>query len=243
MLVHHVRKLARSLQKKRLKRNFDRSNRGLSRDFMALSNGATIKAHPDSRHDFEYFCFRDPPVAEEFRSFAFHTTGRKRLLDIGAMDGFFSLAFTALDSDRRAIAVDLDSKAIERLAYHVNANNLASQVTIEHIGLSNSESENITTGDSLCSRHSFQPDAIKIDVEGHESKVLHGLRETIARFQPVLFIEIHPEMIAKQGDSLSGILAQIEDLDYFPIETNGRKMRPGKFVALTAVTRLVLLRR
>jgi len=37
------------------------------------------------------------------------------------------------------------------------------------------------------------PDAIKIDVEGMELKVLHGARETIALHRPLLYVEAHPD--------------------------------------------------
>ena len=36
-----------------------------------------------------------------------------------------------------------------------------------------------------------EPDIVKIDVEGVELDVLHGMTETIARRKPRLFVEIH----------------------------------------------------
>lgn len=52
---------------------------------------------------------------------------------------------------------------------------------------------------------------IKIDVEGHELPVLHGGRETLARFKPLLLIEIetrhHPFPITR-------IFSELEDLGY-----------------------------
>jgi len=59
------------------------------------------------------------------------------------------------------------------------------------------------TGDILCRAENFQPDAIKIDVEGHEIKVLKGLSETIHSCSPLIFLEVHPERIPEEGDSIS----------------------------------------
>jgi|GEM_PF-288985 FkbM family methyltransferase len=43
------------------------------------------------------------------------------------------------------------------------------------------------------------PDAIKVDVEGHELAVLRGATATIARYRPLLVIEVHDET-ADDGD-------------------------------------------
>jgi len=40
------------------------------------------------------------------------------------------------------------------------------------------------------------PQAIKVDVEGMELKVLHGARETISVHRPLLYIEAHPDAYA-----------------------------------------------
>src|ERR1700682_2177624 len=43
------------------------------------------------------------------------------------------------------------------------------------------------------------PTHIKIDVEGHDAAVLRGGRETLARFSPKLFLELHSHIIMKAG--------------------------------------------
>jgi hypothetical protein len=37
-------------------------------------------------------------------------------------------------------------------------------------------------------------DLVKLDVEGHERAVLEGMRETLARFSPTLFMELLPRL-------------------------------------------------
>jgi len=43
---------------------------------------------------------------------------------------------------------------------------------------------------------------LKIDVEGHEAKVLKGLEPVITRAKPVIFLEIHPARVISSGDPL-----------------------------------------
>jgi len=45
------------------------------------------------------------------------------------------------------------------------------------------------TGDALIEQGLPAPDVIKIDTEGHELSVLHGLAETIRKHQPTIFLE------------------------------------------------------
>jgi FkbM family methyltransferase len=45
--------------------------------------------------------------------------------------------------------------------------------------------------DEYCATHQIFPDALKIDVEGHELDVIKGGTETLRRFRPALVIECH----------------------------------------------------
>ena len=47
--------------------------------------------------------------------------------------------------------------------------------------------------DTFTEKHSFNPQLIKIDVEGAEFLVLEGARRCIERHRPTLVIEIHPD--------------------------------------------------
>src|SRR5262249_22536085 len=57
-------------------------------------------------------------------------------------------------------------------------------------------------------------DVIKIDVEGHEAKVLAGAVETITRFRPRILIEIFEETLRRQGASVTEVLAVLEANGY-----------------------------
>lgn len=55
----------------------------------------------------------------------------------------------------------------------------------------------LITGDSVLADHSGTIDFIKIDVEGHETEVLMGLKETIDRFHPTIVIEWNDQKTKK----------------------------------------------
>jgi FkbM family methyltransferase len=46
---------------------------------------------------------------------------------------------------------------------------------------------------------------IKIDCEGYEWNVLNGCRDIIRTYQPLLFIELHPNLIGRYGHSLQDV--------------------------------------
>jgi hypothetical protein len=57
-----------------------------------------------------------------------------------------------------------------------------------------SEQVSVTRIDSL---GVAKVDFIKIDVEGYEGAVLDGARETIEKTRPVLFLELHPNLLTQ----------------------------------------------
>lgn len=58
-------------------------------------------------------------------------------------------------------------------------------------------------------------DFLKIDVEGHESKVLTGAAATIRRFRPIILCESENRHLRSQGESAEDVLSSFVDLfDY-----------------------------
>jgi FkbM family methyltransferase len=55
---------------------------------------------------------------------------------------------------------------------------------------------------------------IKIDVEGYESKVVAGAKETILRETPVLLIEIEQRHLNDMGLSVDDVFKQVLDMNY-----------------------------
>ena len=60
----------------------------------------------------------------------------------------------------------------------------------------------------------LRPDVVKIDVEGSETAVLEGMVETIARFRPVLFVEIHRSELSARGESFDSVFSLLRSFGY-----------------------------
>jgi len=58
------------------------------------------------------------------------------------------------------------------------------------------------------------PTHIKIDVEGHEAAVVAGAKETLKNHAPHLFIELHNELIVKDGGDPHAALSELYDAGY-----------------------------
>jgi len=235
VLISLARRLRRPPKKSPLQAEHERLNCHARQNEMVLRDGLRFKVHPDSRHGFEYFCYLAPDMVAELNCFLAQTDRKSRLLDIGALHGIFSLVFAARSPDRRVVAVDASPIAFARLLYNVHQNRLANITPIE-CALSDATGDLLMhyewehavaaktdgaadkllsvekqTGDELCRNLAFAPDVMKVDVEGHEIKVLRGLSKTIEQYRPLIFLEVHPARIQEEGDSLvelTDLLAQ-----------------------------------
>lgn len=88
-----------------------------------------------------------------------------------------------------------------------------------------------TTIDALV-RSSDLPsvDLIKCDVEGAELQVLGGAEETVARFRPVLVVEIEARHLARYGSDPAEVLAWFRARDYVP-----HRIRAGRLVPVDGI--------
>lgn len=258
-----TQKIASVAQQWRLRRSYDRLNEGAAPDEVVLREGIRLKVHPVARGTFEGFCYWAPETVDEFDVFLANTHDRHALLDAGALHGVFSLVF-ARDPAKRALAVDASPIAFATLLYNINRN-AATNVTAVECALSDSDGElemhydgdyavvgddrgagalpvPSRSGDSLCAEHAFEPDAVKIDVEGHELRVLQGLRATIARNRPLLFLELHPALIAQspENGTVSDVVEELRSLGYSRFEHGGRTLPVEALTELVHIERLLL---
>ena len=58
------------------------------------------------------------------------------------------------------------------------------------------------------------PDLIKIDTEGTELSVVQGAKETIAKYKPILVLEMNPASARQAGTTLSRLVDELESLSY-----------------------------
>lgn len=98
----------------------------------------------------------------------------------------------------------------------------------------------VTTVDQEVDRSGKAPTLLKIDVEGHEMEVLRGARHTLARARPVVFLELHLDLLEKRGHDPAEVLRFLEDAGYTLESLTGRPLRARNVArSAAAVTRLV----
>jgi len=68
--------------------------------------------------------------------------------------------------------------------------------------------------DRHCERLNLAPEVIKVDVEGGELGVLRGARAVLARYQPLLFLSVHPREIQLTGESLEALRGLLDEIGY-----------------------------
>lgn len=178
--------------------------------------------------------------------------------DIGANVGNHSLYAALFMNAGKVIPFEPNPRAYELLIQNVLVNRLSSIVDLSKLGVGVSDTEargfamedrsnnlgaarmlpgrgdlQVFSGDSLLATQT--PDLIKIDVEGMELKVLNGLRETIARAQPTLMVEV-------DADHDETFFEWIDAQDYALLFTHQR-YKASKNHVIAPKTRIPDLRR
>jgi FkbM family methyltransferase len=132
------------------------------------------------------------------------------IYDIGAQAGFYTLMFSRLiGASGRVIAFEPSPRELSFLLRHVAMNHLDNVTVITaavsaHTGIAAFSTDRGATMNALADRGSMMvgtialdsaalppPALIKMDVEGAESMVLEGARETLRRARPVVFVALH----------------------------------------------------
>jgi methyltransferase, FkbM family len=144
------------------------------------------------------------------------------VLDIGANTGFYTLLACTANPRAQVVAFEPVPRVYEKLVEHVRINHFDDRCEIYQMAVSNSvgtaqmhiplgdlptsASLNakgfrgfdgilmqvpVTTIDTMMEERPV--DLAKIDVEGFEPQVLKGMRTTLQRFRPALFIECLPD--------------------------------------------------
>jgi len=169
------------------------------------------------------------------------------LFDIGAHFGIFSLA--AAHFGGRAVAVDASPTATRMIEIQNRVNGLESKVRVIRAAVSDaggvmemlssgvfsygyfkvaggrSKSEltrvKAVTIDEMADKFGG-PTHIKVDVEGHELAVLRGARATLSHSSPVLFLELHNEMVISEGRNPGDVLDELAHLGYAMFGLDGQ---------------------
>lgn len=167
------------------------------------------------------------------------------ILDIGANSGYYSLiaspkvkevyAFEPSSAIRESLEKNIALNHCENISTQPYAlNDTSGQKEFYHSeadnsgmsGLSQPENfsgkseivETISLDEWMASRQLDNIRVIKIDVEGSEMKVLTGMKDTLSKQQPIVFIEIINEQLNKFGYNHADIYRFFSKYRYLPHE-------------------------
>lgn len=91
----------------------------------------------------------------------------------------------------------------------------------------------VTLDDYVRTKDVDRVDLIKLDVDGHEYKVVRGAAETLRRHRPLLIMELGVYSLAEAGDDIADLVSVLSHLGYHFYAEKGLGRFPG-FQALRA---------
>jgi FkbM family methyltransferase len=142
-----------------------------------------------------------------------HVPSKGTIYDIGANIGLYTLLF-AQDRGKRVVSFEPSESVLPLLARNIELNDLRN-VEVQPVLLSNYTGkcrftlDTVTTCAShvsaqnepgqdyecwdldsyILEKHLPAPDVIKLDVEGHEMQILEGMKQTLERHRPIVYLE------------------------------------------------------
>jgi precorrin-6B methylase 2 len=155
-----------------------------------------------------YFGIFEIELAPTFRALCRPGTD---CFDVGAREGYFTLALAKLSAGGRVLAFEVDPTWCAALRRNIDANPLLvrrPEVRLAHVAAStNAERGDVTLDDAASSDGGFVPDLIKIDIEGGELRALQGAERILGERAPHVVVETHSlelesrcaELLAEHG--------------------------------------------
>lgn len=213
--------------------------------------GWRLRSHPSAYPFAYFAQHADPEQVEEFDAFVAACRPGMTLFDIGAHFGLFSLAALHFGgASARAVALDPSPTATRMLRIQARLNGVADKLTViqaaagertgsremvaagvlgagyfmapkDHTGGELTRTRE-TTLDELTETTGLKPTHLKIDVEGDEAAVLRGARRLLTGIEPpLLFLELHHEMIGERGGDPAETLSLLTEFGYTVFSQNG----------------------
>lgn len=207
--------------------------------------GATLYLDKGCLDSVYYHCRDNADSVEEIISFGKVALGRGGLLvDVGAADGLFSLLHCQAAAGNRSIAFE-PGDLFEKLVNNTALNQLSDRLlcrreavgekqgviagVVNPVGMfiaqtegQSSQTVEMVSLDELLDRGE-RPSMLKIDVEGYERQVLIGASRIIAACKPVIFLELHLDILESKGIRASDVLLDLANLGYEFTTPSGSK--------------------
>lgn len=226
-----------------------------------------IRCHPNSIPTFQ--ALREvEEFRQELAGFITHLTPGAVLLDIGSHYGAFTLAALHYGGpETRVIAVEPSRESNRILKINLSLAEVGDQVDLiegavgaedgflmmlttgpagEHfmIGADASRTDVIRvtqyTIPTLASHVGCIPTHIKIDVEGYEYEVLLGGQDFLRERKPVIYLELHNQMLIQRALNPERVLNLLAECGYSTLEHQGQLISARKAMGLDVI-RLVCL--
>ncbi len=208
----------------------------------------TVSCHPSAYQDFRLHG-QVPELKAELDAFISRARSGMILLDIGSHYGFFTLAALHFGGpSARVIAVDPSPEVREIFLANLDLNGVRNRVHFveaaagssavipmlstgsfgEHMFIADSGHSDAVpvkgvTIPSIIEESSMEPTHLKIDVEGHESRVIQGGEKYLTKYRPVIFLELHCKLIRKAGENPEDTVNLLREIGY-EFEHNGRRV-------------------
>ncbi len=205
-----------------------------------VAPGISLDFDPRAYRVYREAQVQDPEQRDEFQNFIQHCRPGMRLFDIGAHFGIFSLitakfggSAMAVDPSPRAVNMIRRQSALNQLAKHVQTvqaavSDATRTVKMVDAGVfsdgyfklaaSGRPSRELSSAQALTiddlSQRFGPPTHIKIDVEGHEAAALRGAAGTLSAHSPLLFLELHTQMVVADGGDPRAALHELARLRY-----------------------------
>lgn len=158
----------------------------------------------------------------------------QRVIDIGANIGYYTLLFSSLVGNSGTVfSFEPAPDNYKLLQQNITANKIKNTKS-RNVAISDFNGKTklyLSASNSGCHKITFMPNSksvdidvitlnyddislIKIDVEGAELDVLHGIESIINKCHPILIMEFEPQLLQQHGVKPSQVLSFIKDHDY-----------------------------
>lgn len=176
------------------------------------------------------------------------------VVDIGANIGWFTLLFSKLVGDTgHVFSFEPDPNLFNILSENIKLNNItnvsAYQMAVSDKSgterfslneiqdgdnrlasktmLGNCIEVDMITIDDFCQKHVVKIDFLKMDVQGSEPKIFHGMKKTLLQNQNLRFVsEFYPEAMLDVGASPEKYIDEIMDEGFDIYEIEGHELVP-----------------